>query len=528
MSNALAISGVSAVLQFYLGNLYSGLSAQFGGTIGLSAQAPDLVQARFGSATATENQVNLFLHQVTYNAAWRNVQLPSLDADGRTLLTCPPLALDLHYLLTVYGTADWQAEGLLGYALMMFHQNPIISRSDITYALNNLSSANNLSASLAMCGLADQVEMLKIMPATLGREEMAWLWTALKADYRPTFPFQVSVVLLQPQRNTSLALPVLRRHVQAIPIQPAALLMVSPPNNQPGAALTDTVTATGEFLSSVTQVIVSSAKLGVQFPVSVANNVGTSFTFVTGTQTTYPNGVPPGLYSVAGQIIDPSSTPGNVKVEQTTNALPLALAPTLPATQAATLTPDPDSAARVLVTIQGFTPVPWLGQTVALSLSSLTAPPPPGTLLSLTSTITAPPPPSSAAGTVANITAFAVTDDVVTLTAVNTFTPGMAVLFAGLGTATFLNGQTLVVLDAGLNGNEFQIEFPTADTLTTPDTGTATPGQTLSPSLTFPFPASLPTGSSFLARLSVDGVSSVVNVNWGAHPPVFTGPLVTT
>jgi len=46
--------------------------------------------------------------------------------------------------------------------------------------------------------------------------------------------------------------------------------------------------------------------------------------------------------------------------------------------------------------------------------------------------------------------------------------------------------------------------------------------------LTFPFPASLPTGSSYLTRLTVDGVSSIVNVNWGAHPPVFTGPLVTT
>jgi hypothetical protein len=528
MSDALAISGVSAVLQFYLGNMYSNLSAQFGGTIGLSAQAPDLVQARFASPTATENQVNLFLHQVTYNAAWRNVQLPSLDADGKTLLTCPPLALDLHYLLTVYGTADWQAEGLLGYALMMFHQNPVISRSDISFALNHLASTNNLSAALATCGLADQVEMIKITPATLGREEMAWLWTALKADYRPTFPFQVSVVLLQPQRNTSLALPVLRRHVQAIPIQPASLLMVTPPNNQPAAGLSDVVTVTGEFLSSVTQVVLSYAKLGVQFPVTVANNVGTSFTFVVGTQTTYPNGVPPGIYSVAGQIVDPNSTPGNVLIQQTTNALVLALAPTLPLTQAATLEADPDSASTVLVTIAGVTPSPWAGQTVALTLSSLTAPPPPGKLFSVTSTITAPPPPSNAPGTVADITAFAVANNVVTLTAANTFTAGMAVLFAGLGAATFLNGQTLVVLESGLNANEFQVEFATADVATTADTGTATPGQTLAASLTFPFPASLPTGSSYLARLTVDGVSSIVNVNWGAHPPVFTGPMVTT
>ena len=46
--------------------------------------------------------------------------------------------------------------------------------------------------------------MLKITPSTLGREEMAWLWTALKADYRPTFPFQVSVVLIE-SKNPAMA-----------------------------------------------------------------------------------------------------------------------------------------------------------------------------------------------------------------------------------------------------------------------------------------------------------------------------------
>jgi len=527
MSDALAISGVSAVLQFYLNNMYSHLSAMFGGTIALSAQAPDLVQSKFNNLTATENQVNLFLHQVTYNPAWRNMSLPSLDGDGKTLLKSPPLALDLHYLLTVYGTSDWQAEGLLGYALMMLHQNPVISRSDITYALNNLSSSNNLSGALATCGLADQVETIKITPATLGREEMAWLWTALKADYRPTFPFQVSVVLLQPQQNTSLALPVLRRHFQAQPVQPAQILQVQPPNNQPAAGFSDTVTVSGEFLSTVTQVALSNVHLGLQFTVPVSNNNGSSFTCVPGAQTTYPDGVPPGVYSLAAQVLDPSSTPANIIVQQTSNALPLALAPTL-VSQTATLVPDPDSSTTVLVTIHGFTPNPWEGQTVALSLSSLTAPPSPGRLYSVTSTISAPPPPINAPGSAATITAFSVTDNIVTLAAGNSFTPGMAVLFAGLGAATFLNGKTLEVLGTGLSATEFQVAFATADTLTTADSGTATPGQTLAPSLTFPFPSKLPTGQSFLARLSVDAVSSPVTVDWTQHPPVFTGPLVTT
>ncbi len=45
-------------------------------------------------------------------------------------------------------------------------------------------------------------------------------------------------------------------------------------------------------------------------------------------------------------------------------------------------------------------------------------------------------------------------------------------------------------------------------------------------SLTFQFPAGLPSGA-LLGRLQVDGVTSIVGVDWTQHPPVFTGPMVT-
>ena len=449
MSNTLAIAGVSAVLQFYLNNLYSNLSAMFGGTVTVSAQAPDLVQSQFSNLTASENQVNLFLHQVTFNAAYRNASLPSLASDGATLRQSPPLALDLHYLLTAYGTADWQAEGLLGYALMMFHQNPILARKDITYALNNLSNKNTLSAALANCGLADQFEMIKIIPATLGREEMAWLWTALKADYRPTFPFQVSVVLMQPEQNVSLALPVLSRQIQAVVSQPAQILKAQPPNNQPAFSLTDTVSVSGEFLSNVTQVELVNSRQGIQFTVPASNVTATFFTCIPGAQTTYPNGVPAGVYQLKAQILAPNSTPANVIIQQSTNELPVALAPTL-AAQAVTLVPNPDNSPTVLVTIHHIAPGVFEGQRVQLALSSLTAPPAPGALYSISASLTAPPLPV---------------------------------------------------------------------------------GQTSYTSLTFVFPNTLPAGQSFLGRLIVDGVSSIVGVNWNTNtpnPPVFTGPTVTT
>jgi uncharacterized protein DUF4255 len=380
MSDPLAISAVSAVLQYYLFNMYTPLSSMFGGQVAVSSKAPDLVQSGFGGADSAENQVNLFLHQVTYNSGWRNVALPSAAADGTTRLTSPPLALDLHYLLTAYGSADWQAEGLLGYALMLLHENPVLTREDISHALANLAGTNNLISALNNSTLADQVEMIKITPSTLGREEMAWLWTALKADYRPTFPFQVSVVLIQPQLNTSLALPVLRRKVKAQILKPARLLTVQTPKGQTAVLFTDAVVVTGEFLSGVSQVSLSNPRHSIKFaiPIPASKNTNTSLEFVPGTQTTYPAGVPPGIYSLVAQFTNSDGT----EVLQSTNTLQISLAPTLPSqTQAAV--PVPDNPLVVAVTVD-FTPNIWEGQDVSLTLSSTTPPVAPATLYTMT------------------------------------------------------------------------------------------------------------------------------------------------
>jgi hypothetical protein len=62
--------------------------------------------------------------------------------------------------------------------------------------------------------------------------------------------------------------------------------------------------------------------------------------------------------------------PTNSFVQQSTNTLPLAVAPNLPA-QSATAAP---SGTGTLVTISNFSPVLWDGQEVVLALSTLTAP----------------------------------------------------------------------------------------------------------------------------------------------------------
>lgn len=371
MSNALAISGVTAVLQYYLNNVYTGLTALFGGTVTVSSQAPDIVQTAVTTAGTQQNQINLFLHQVTHNPGWRNVGLPSLAADGKTQLRNPPLALDLHYLLTAYGYYDWQAEALLGYALVQLHQYPVLARSDITNALTSVTSTGlpQLATALATSGLADQIEMIKITPATLGREEMAWLWTALKADYRPTFPFQVSVVLMQEPANVTIALPVMQRQIQALPITPAQLLAIQYPNNQPAARPGQTIEVTGQFLGAASQVAFVNQRLGIQkiVPLTASQIANTKLTFPVPND---PQHFPPGIYSLSAQFLDPTNTS---ILAQATNSIPVAVAPAIsPLSSVAAVSNTVNGNPGTLVTLT-CDPYMWPSQSVYLAINGVAA-----------------------------------------------------------------------------------------------------------------------------------------------------------
>jgi hypothetical protein len=335
MSNALALAGTSAVLHSLLNNVFNGAGL---GSVTVTAVAPDIAQSsQTGSPTL---QVNLFLHQVTPNAAWRNVALPSLSADGRSRLLNEPLALDLHYLLTAYGTHDFEAEALLGYAVQALHQMPVLTRSDIQAALNaplNTGSTfgnANLNTILTLAGLADQVELLKITPATLGREEMAWLWTALKADYRPTFPFQVTVVLIQAQGATNAPLPVASRSLTAQAGLLTSIISATPPSGKSAACLGDTVTVSGTGLANAVAIFLSNVYLGIQFgPIVPSSVTNTSLRFVLpndpGPNTSPPSPpsppstpLPSGFYLMSAQI-----QPPGLPTPASSNSVPLAVGP---------------------------------------------------------------------------------------------------------------------------------------------------------------------------------------------------------
>lgn len=213
MSNALAIAGVTAVIRDLLNNglIDHEVTDALGQGVDVTALAPDLISTDGNNARP---QLNIFLHQITFNAAWRNVDLPSVNARGARV-TNPPLAIDLHYLVTAYGTSDLQAEVLLGYAMQLLHETPVLTREAIRVALAppavDAALLPTIYQALRSTTLADQIEMLKITAAVFPGEEMSRLWAAVQTHYRPSVAYQASVVLIQAERGARAPLPVLTR-----------------------------------------------------------------------------------------------------------------------------------------------------------------------------------------------------------------------------------------------------------------------------------------------------------------------------
>ncbi|OYE04069.1 DUF4255 domain-containing protein [Nostoc sp. 'Peltigera membranacea cyanobiont' 232] len=204
MSNVLSIAAVTAVLKVLLENgLVSDPIAASVGDVIVTALPPDRI-----SVEADERaQINLFLYQVTQN---RNVDWVSQEfrsrhsrINGNPHSPSPPLALDLHYLLTAYGAKDFQSELLLGYAMHLLHKTPAITSDIIENTLINASTTNTSSAfsqavaSVSVSDLAEQIGQIKLTPEFFNMEETSKLWSALQTHYRPSATYLASMVLIE-------------------------------------------------------------------------------------------------------------------------------------------------------------------------------------------------------------------------------------------------------------------------------------------------------------------------------------------
>jgi Pvc16 N-terminal domain len=329
MSTALAIAGVTAVLRDMINDwlIEHNVSAVLGSTITVSALPPDRV---FPASGTEPTQLNLFLHQVTPNLGWRNARLPSRDSSGQTRTGNPPLALDLHYLLSAYGAQDLHAEILLGYAVQLLHEVPVLSRSAIAAALPLGNGLPPERKALANCGLADQLEQIRITPEYLNTEEMSKLWTAVQSHYRPTTAYVATVVLIESTLPARATLPVLSRgpadpasgRDRGVVVEPSLLAplptiqSVVARSLQPAATVGGVVDINGHHLDGTEgTVLLTSERFQIAHEVELESSTSASVAF------TVPD-LPVGFYQLALRVIRPGeSSP------RTSNQLALVIGP---------------------------------------------------------------------------------------------------------------------------------------------------------------------------------------------------------
>jgi hypothetical protein len=222
VTSALGLAAVTAVLKDLLNNgLIDHDAGSTVGAISVTSLPPDRIPVTTGQE---QSQLNLFLYTVTPNIGWLNEGLPSMNGRGNPVSN-PPLALDLHYLLTAYAADELHAEILLGYGMQLLHETPVLTRDAVRTALAPplpVPGGGDLPPALqalTTSELAEQVELIKITPEPMSTEDMSKVWAALQAHYRPTAAYRASVVLIESRRSTRRPLPVRDRNLYVVPFR---------------------------------------------------------------------------------------------------------------------------------------------------------------------------------------------------------------------------------------------------------------------------------------------------------------------
>ncbi|MGO9991364.1 MAG: DUF4255 domain-containing protein [Steroidobacteraceae bacterium] len=268
MSTALAVASTSRVIASVIDDAVAAARIQLPGILGAattSSSPPDHIIT--GSAGEITN-LNLFLYHVTYNQGWREVGLPTRGPDGNPIGRAP-LAIDLHYLLTAYSAGDYEAQIMLGIGMQALHETPFLFRQKIQNVFTG-PFANEVDKALATSDLADQIEMVKIVPQQLGTDELSKLWTAFQSKFRVAAAYAVSVVLIETKAPIVAALPVLSRKLVIAPYLEPTIDAVAPQifPFAPGA----TIALSGSNLPGRnTVVIFDGAPASPQTPTAVGN-----------------------------------------------------------------------------------------------------------------------------------------------------------------------------------------------------------------------------------------------------------------
>ncbi len=122
--------------------------------------------------------VSLFLYRVTVNEHLRNQPRP----EGAFSEKLPPIALDLHFLLSVWVNDAEEEHRILGWLIARLYARQVLGESDLSEE-----------------GGWDKGEVIHLIPSELSTEDLMRVWDALKQPYHLSLSYIARVVRVQPE-----------------------------------------------------------------------------------------------------------------------------------------------------------------------------------------------------------------------------------------------------------------------------------------------------------------------------------------
>jgi hypothetical protein len=184
-------------------------------------------------------RINWFLYRIDPSPAYRNMEPPRNG--WKTARGKPPLALQLHYLLTAFpggGATDGDEEqfshAAIASVMNALHANAIIGMGDPALS----AQAKPL------------VEPLRITLEALDLEALSKIWTAASEKMRLSVGYEVSLVTVDPSQAHEAGPPVRTRRVAVVPSMGPRFVSVSPARASAGMDLVveaDGLTAAAQF-----------------------------------------------------------------------------------------------------------------------------------------------------------------------------------------------------------------------------------------------------------------------------------------
>jgi hypothetical protein len=171
MANLLAIHSVGASLVTYLRNSYPDDLRQ-----AHPCQFRLLSSGELEETGVADTALTLLLYRVTMNEHLRNTGRGPDLSNGFT-----PLALDLHYLLTVWANGALAEQTILAWAMRQLYHHSVLD-------ISSLSAEADWRPG----------DIVQVIPTDLTNDDIMRIWEALEPRYRLSVPYVARVVRIDP------------------------------------------------------------------------------------------------------------------------------------------------------------------------------------------------------------------------------------------------------------------------------------------------------------------------------------------